>query len=113
MKRKNKMLFLFWSRLLLVLGGGKRGEGPKGAPSSWEWRGQPEDSLYSALYPRAWTVYNITQVPYIYQKIERILKPMQLLMPRHSYSSSTSAFAGGSEGDLSPGVPLPALCLHG
>ena len=35
---------------------------PKGAPGSWEWRGKPEDSLYCALYPRAWTVFNIPEV---------------------------------------------------
>eukprot|EP00090_Calanus_glacialis_P001049 TRINITY_DN10747_c0_g1_i1.p1 TRINITY_DN10747_c0_g1~~TRINITY_DN10747_c0_g1_i1.p1 ORF type:complete len:818 (-),score=118.10 TRINITY_DN10747_c0_g1_i1:399-2852(-) len=43
-----------------VLGG--KGQRPKGAPSSWEWLGKPEDSLYCALYPRAWTVYNIPEV---------------------------------------------------
>ena len=34
----------------------------KGAPSSWQWRINPEDSLYCALYPRSWTVYNITEL---------------------------------------------------
>jgi len=43
-----------------VLGGNR--EGAKGAPSSWKWRGNPEDSLYCGLYPRAWTVYSIPEV---------------------------------------------------
>jgi len=43
-----------------VLGG--RGEREKAAPSSWQWRGGAEDALYCALYPRAWTVYNIPKV---------------------------------------------------
>lgn len=43
-----------------VLGG--RGGREKGAPASWQWLGRGEDSLYCALYPRAWTVYNIPQV---------------------------------------------------
>ena len=34
----------------------------KGAPSSWQWQGKAEDSLYCALYPRAWTVYNLPKV---------------------------------------------------
>ena len=34
----------------------------QGAPSSWQWRGRAEDALYCALYPRAWTVYNIPKV---------------------------------------------------
>ncbi|XP_023331930.1 non-lysosomal glucosylceramidase-like isoform X2 [Eurytemora carolleeae] len=43
-----------------VLGG--RGASVPGAPSSWKWAGNPEDSLYCGLYPRSWTVYNILQV---------------------------------------------------
>ena len=38
------------------------GSGVKDAPSSWEWKVKPEDCLYCALYPRSWTVYNITEV---------------------------------------------------
>ena len=34
----------------------------QGAPSSWQWQGRAEDALYCALYPRAWTVYNIPKV---------------------------------------------------
>ena len=34
----------------------------QGAPSSWHWQGRAEDALYCALYPRAWTVYNIPKV---------------------------------------------------
>jgi len=41
---------------------GARVESTKGAPSSWKWKGNPEDSLYCGLFPRAWTVYSIPQV---------------------------------------------------
>ena len=34
-----------------VLGGS--GVPPRGAPSSWEWRVNPDDCLYCALYPRS------------------------------------------------------------
>ena len=44
----------------------------QGAPSSWQWRGNAEDALYCALYPRAWTVYNIPKVRGYFKKMRGI-----------------------------------------
>ena len=64
-----------------MLGG--RGERPKGAPASWEWRGRPEDGLYCGLYPRAWTVYNIPEVG-----VRLICRQVSPCLP-HSYTDSS------------------------
>ena len=64
-----------------VLGGG--GERPRGAPSSWEWRGRPEDGLYCALWPRAWTVYNIPEVG-----VRLICRQVSPCIP-HNYKESS------------------------
>jgi len=82
-----------------VLGG--QGIRPKGAPSSWLWKGKPEDSLYCALYPRAWTVYNIPEVG-----VRVICRQVSPIIPKN-YSESclpTSVFVfsveNNSERDL-------------
>ena len=64
-----------------MLGG--RGERPKGAPASWEWRGRPEDGLYCGLYPRAWTVYNIPEVG-----VRLICRQVSPCLP-HNYTDSS------------------------
>ena len=43
-----------------MLGG--KGVPVPGAPSSWKWQVDPEDTLYCGLFPRSWTVYSIPQV---------------------------------------------------
>ena len=67
-----------------VLGG--NGIRPKNAPSSWEWRVQPEDCLYCALYPRSWTVYNLTEVG-----IRIICRQISPFIPKNYKESSIPA----------------------
>lgn len=34
---------------------------PKNAPASWQWNLNPGDCEYTALYPRAWTTYDLSK----------------------------------------------------
>lgn len=34
---------------------------PKKAPASWEWNLKGSDCEYTALYPRAWTTYDLSK----------------------------------------------------
>ncbi|CAG9785611.1 unnamed protein product [Diatraea saccharalis] len=58
-------------------------EKPKRAPPSWEWNLNAEDCEYTALYPRAWTTYDLSKYG-----IKLICRQISPVIP-HNYKDSS------------------------
>ncbi|XP_053613198.1 non-lysosomal glucosylceramidase isoform X2 [Plodia interpunctella] len=56
---------------------------PKKAPASWEWNLNPADCEYTALYPRAWTTYDLSNYG-----IKLVCRQISPVIP-HNYKDSS------------------------
>lgn len=56
---------------------------PKKAPSSWEWNLNGADCQYTALYPRAWTTYDLSQ-----HGVKLVCRQISPVIP-HNYKDSS------------------------
>ncbi|XP_063625252.1 non-lysosomal glucosylceramidase isoform X2 [Cydia splendana] len=56
---------------------------PKKAPSSWEWNLNGADCQYTALYPRAWTTYNLSKYG-----VKLVCRQISPVIP-HNYKDSS------------------------